>query len=92
MPRIDNSQCYIDIVNQEILDMWGPSAKHFLDDFCEEDPGKTPPIDLCQECFDGLVFEGYVQRHSDEIDHPDYDDAIYQCVVCGEILEQEEDW
>ena len=90
MPRIENSQGHIDVVNQAIFKMWGPAARHDVNDFNEEDPGRTPPIDLCKWCFLDLVRGNYIDK-DDEIDHPDYDDTIYQCVVCCEILEQEQD-
>jgi len=91
MPRIDNSQGVIDVVNQAIFEMWGPGVEHFREDFNEDDPGDTPPIDLCRRCFEDLMRNDYINTECDELDHPDYGDAVYQCVVCGEILEENED-
>ena len=95
MPRIDNSQPYTDVVNQAILDMWG-STKNFRPDFNYEDPGDTPPIDLCRLCFNDMVEENYIDEY-DALDHPPYgdpellEDMVYQCAVCGEILTEEDD-
>lgn len=82
MPRIDNSQANIDAVNILIEEMWGSAP--LLEDFHEEGPGLTPPIDLCRWCFE--LMDGY--GPGDEIEHPSYDLDFYQCAVCGDELEE----
>jgi hypothetical protein len=66
MPRLDNSDRTV-IVNYDL-------------DFDEADPGKTPPVDLCDECGSPWLNTGLC------IDHPDYEDDDYLCAECGRVL------
>ena len=63
MPRLDNSS-YIVIEEYHL-------------DFDNDDPGRTPPVDLCADCWCSWLDAEL------EIEHPSYDDAVYHCLECG---------
>ena len=81
MPRIDNS---IDM-NLRIVRAWG--ARQFrIVSFDPDDPGRTPPIDVCQSC------QGEFQLVGDA-DHPSYAEACseYRCAICQAPLTADDD-
>lgn len=65
MPRLDNSSEIVQVL--------------YNLDFDENDPGLTPPLDLCQRCATGWLDHGF-------IDHPDYEDDVYNCADCSDVL------
>lgn len=66
MPRLDNSNC-------DVLEVYGL-------EFDPNDPGKTPPVDLCDDCSNSWLNANIF------IDHPEYGNDIYICTECGTIL------
>ena len=73
MPRLDNSD--VDVI--EFYDLA----------FDEDDPGKTPPIDLCYDCF----LYDWGPGLGIEIEHPSYSLDEYRCYTCKEPLTAEDD-
>lgn len=71
MPRLDNG-------NQQVI-----NAFELVYD--PEDPGDTPPIDLCDHCArawnDALFCE-----------HPRYEDIDRRCFECGDALTEYDNW
>lgn len=66
MPRLDNSDhTVIEAYNLE---------------FDENDPGRTPPVDLCADCWCSWLDAGL------EIEHPSYGNDEYHCLECGARL------
>lgn len=63
MPRLDNTDNLV--------------IKEFELSFNPDDPGETPPVDLCYKCW--IIWEGLVET----IDHPPYEDCNYTCTECG---------
>lgn len=66
MPRLDNSDHTVISV--------------FNLDFEENDPGASPPVDLCSHCHCAWLDAEL------EIDHPPYGDDTYRCLDCGRRL------
>lgn len=66
MPRLDNS-------DETVITVYALK-------FDDNDPGATPPIDLCTECWRSWLDAGL------EIEHPDYDDDEYRCHECDILL------
>jgi hypothetical protein len=71
MPRLDNS-------HPEVIE-------YFELDYDPEDPGKTPPVDICLSCYYFGMWE------ANTIDHPPYEDGDYKCASCGKKLERADD-
>lgn len=70
MPRIDNS-------SDEIID--------FFDlDYDPDDPGDTPPVDLCANCWLEAIIKNELDGY--EIEHPNYEDDYYRCHSCDALL------
>lgn len=68
MPRVDNS-------NEVVIEIYEL-------EFDPDNPGETPPVDLCNECFAFWV------NRDVEIEHPDYGDDRYMCIECGWMLDK----
>ena len=79
MPRIDNS---ID-ANLVIIRAWGQRQFRIVS-FDPDDPGRTPPIDVCQSC------QGEFQLVGD-VEHPPYVDGAYHCAICQVLLTIDDD-
>jgi hypothetical protein len=71
MPRLDNS-------SEQVIEA-------FYLEFDEDDPGKTPPVDLCANCWVEWVDTGL------EIAHPPYEDWTYYCRDCEQRLTARDD-
>lgn len=71
MPRLDNS-------NYEVIEVYNLN-------FDENDPGRTPPVDLCAYCWRDWVDDNL------EIEHPPYTDSEYRCFECDERLTGNDD-
>lgn len=72
MPRIDNS-------DETVIEAYEL-------DFDEEDPGKTPPVDLCLNCYCAWLNADL------KIEHSDYRDDRYYCIECGiRLIEEDND-
>jgi hypothetical protein len=72
MPRLDNG---------------APEVINFYEyDHNPDDPGATPPVDVCCDCMAEL-WEG-----ADEVSHPPYEDQYpaYRCYDCGRPLLEED--
>lgn len=68
MPRLDNTSNHI--------------IEEFELSFDPDDPGNTPPVDLCHECW---AYDGWGDTGL-EIDHPPYDENDYMCFDCKKPL------
>jgi hypothetical protein len=71
MPRLDNSDGIV-------IEVYGLQ-------FDDDDPGKTPPVDLCSRCAGSWLNAELF------IDHPSYDDDEYRCFECDVILTSDDD-
>ena len=75
MPRLDNSNPK----NLDILREWGEKRWLKVEPFDDDDPGATPPMDVCRSCFEDLfsdIDDGLVA-------HPPYGDGDHRCTICG---------
>jgi hypothetical protein len=75
MPRLDNS-------DPEVIGCYDL-------DYDPDDPGATPPADLCTDCYrEGWDWPGDVAL---VIDHPPYAELEYTCLECGAPLTEDDD-
>jgi len=85
MPRLDNSNPK----NLEVLREWGGERWAKVGPFIDEDPGATPPMDVCLECYIGHF------RSIDDglVEHPPYGDGDgdYRCAICDWELDEWQD-
>lgn len=73
MPRLDNS-------HQEVIEWFGLN-------FDPEDPGATPPVDVCADCAEGMW-----EPEQAGVDHPPYEEeGGYICCECGVELTGDDD-
>lgn len=74
MPRLDNQ-------SQDVRGYYGLD-----EDF--NDPGRIPPVDLCEYC--ASLWE--IEDRDDVVEHPPYQeqDPPYFCLDCGEVLTEDD--
>jgi len=80
MSRLDNSnpECL------EILRECGEKRWLKVKPFDDDDPGATPPMDVCRDC----LHRHFVGIDYGEAEHPSYSDSDYRCAICGRELDE----
>lgn len=81
MPRLDNGDERNILIAMEWNDAWQGVL------FDPEDPGATPPLDVCWYCW-----REFMRHDEGKTEHPPYDELeAYWCALCGELLTADDD-
>ena len=83
MPRLDNGNPK----NLEILREWGEKRWLKVEPFDDNDPGATPPMDVCDDCY----VKYFLHIDDGAVAHPSYGDDDYRCAICGWELDEWQD-